>query len=199
MIAYGHAAAKTELSCFQSRERRVITKHNPKKRLTIGFGAVALPLCSALTVLLLITPILTLAVRALIEQSWQKIPAGLVIAAVGLSLSTTVVTALLTIILGTPLAFVLARKRFWGRRWLIVAVEWPIVLPPAVAGLALLITFGRRGLLGGVLDAVGVEAQQVDQEGPERDSDGQDDAPLDGDAHGCDPVTFSGSDRTTPG
>ncbi len=76
--------------------------------------------------------------------------------AIALSLRTTTVTAVLTIILGTPLAYVLARRRFPGWRALDTLVELPTVLPPAVAGVALLVAFGRQGLLGGWLAAIGL-------------------------------------------
>ena len=76
--------------------------------------------------------------------------------AIALSIFTTLITALLTLFLGTPLAYVLARFSFPLKRAIAVLVELPIVLPPAVAGLALLITFGRRGLLGGLLDSLDI-------------------------------------------
>src|SRR5207253_2763224 len=62
----------------------------------------------------------------------------------------------ITLLLGTPLAYIFARWRFPFRRLINVLVELPIVLPPAVAGLALLITFGRRGFLGPALAAIGI-------------------------------------------
>jgi molybdate transport system permease protein len=73
-----------------------------------------------------------------------------------LSIATTLCTAFLTVIFGTPLAYGFARWRFPLRRVLSLLIELPIVLPPAVAGLALLTTFGRRGLLGGLLSTMGV-------------------------------------------
>ena len=65
----------------------------------------------------------------------------------------------LTLIFGMPLALVLARRRFRGRhRCIDTLVDLPIVLPPAVAGLALLLTFGRRGNAGPALcHALGVQ------------------------------------------
>jgi molybdate transport system permease protein len=60
---------------------------------------------------------------------------------------TTVVAQLLVLLLGTPTAYMLARTRFAGRSLLVTLVELPLVLPPAVAGLGLLVTFGRTGLL----------------------------------------------------
>ena len=58
---------------------------------------------------------------------------------------------MITVVLGLPLAFVLARRQFRGKGWLEAVVDLPIVLPPSVAGLALLLVFGRRGLLGGAV------------------------------------------------
>jgi molybdate transport system permease protein len=76
--------------------------------------------------------------------------------ALTLSLLTTTVALGLTILLGTPLAYLLARRRFWGKKLVETLVDLPIVLPPAVAGLALLMAFGRRGLVGAQLDAWGL-------------------------------------------
>jgi molybdate transport system permease protein len=58
---------------------------------------------------------------------------------------------------GTPFAYVLARRRFAGRSALITLVEVPLVMPPAVAGLGLLVAFGRFGLLGHAVSALGID------------------------------------------
>ena len=79
-----------------------------------------------------------------------------VVAALGLSIATTSASLVLTVALGLPLALVLARGRSGWVRILEVVVDLPIVLPPAVAGLSLLLVFGRRGLLGGPLDVLGL-------------------------------------------
>lgn len=68
--------------------------------------------------------------------------------AILLSLRTTLAAVLLTVAFGTPVAFLLGRGRFWGRGLVQVLVEMPTVLPPAAAGLGLLLAFGRRGLVG---------------------------------------------------
>jgi molybdate transport system permease protein len=73
-----------------------------------------------------------------------------------LSLVTTACSLVLTIAIGLPLALVLARRRFRGKWLLETIVDLPIVLPPSVAGLALLLLLGRRGLLGAPLDALGI-------------------------------------------
>lgn len=76
--------------------------------------------------------------------------------AVRLSLWTSSVTVLLTFVLGTPVAYLLARPQFRCRNLLDTLIDLPTVLPPAVAGVALLMAFGRRGLVGGMLADWGV-------------------------------------------
>jgi molybdate transport system permease protein len=79
-----------------------------------------------------------------------------VLDAFALSLSSTAVSLVIVVVLGTPLAFVLARTTFRGKALAEALVDLPIVLPPSVAGLALLFAFGRRGLAGEGLDLVGL-------------------------------------------
>ena len=103
-------------------------------------------------------PVITLVVRSVIDGSLREIAgSSAVVAALALSLTTTAVSLVLTVIFGLPLAIVLARRSFRGK-WLVEAiVDLPIVLPPAVAGLALLLVFGRRGLLAGPMQAAGID------------------------------------------
>ena len=78
------------------------------------------------------------------------------VSALLLSLVTTAITLLLTLVLGTPAAYILARWSFPGKRLMNSLVDLPIVVPPAVAGVALLMAFGREGLFAPVLDALGL-------------------------------------------
>ncbi len=80
-----------------------------------------------------------------------------VIQALTLSLTTSLLATALAVVLGTPVAYLLARYRFWGRATLETLIELPMVLPPAVAGVALLMAFGRRGMVGGYLSSIGLE------------------------------------------
>ncbi|MGH2524474.1 MAG: ABC transporter permease [Anaerolineales bacterium] len=73
--------------------------------------------------------------------------------ALWLSLLTSTLSALVAMLTGTPLAYALARWPFRGRAWVELLIDLPVVLPPSVAGLALLMAFGRRGVFGGVLSA----------------------------------------------
>jgi molybdate transport system permease protein len=72
------------------------------------------------------------------------------------SLKTSLIAQALIVLFGTPTAYLLATRRFPGHAVAVTLVELPLVLPPAVAGIALLAAFGRLGLLGSTLDALGV-------------------------------------------
>jgi molybdate transport system permease protein len=76
--------------------------------------------------------------------------------ALSLSLVTSSITTIVAVVLGTPLAYILARSHAPQRAWVELILDLPIVLPPSVAGLALLIAFGRNGLLGPALSVFGI-------------------------------------------
>jgi molybdate transport system permease protein len=98
-----------------------------------------------------VLPLGALGWRSYQEQAWTLVSQDAVQQAARLSFKTTLISLGTILVLGTPLAYILARWSFRGRKLISVLIQLPIVLPPAVAGLALLITFGRRGLLGPVL------------------------------------------------
>ncbi|NKX50559.1 molybdate ABC transporter permease subunit [Arthrobacter deserti] len=77
--------------------------------------------------------------------------------ALGLSLRTAAASTFLCVVLGIPAALVLARARFPGQQLLRALILLPLVLPPVVGGIALLYTFGRRGLLGQSLEVLGIQ------------------------------------------
>ena len=72
------------------------------------------------------------------------------------SIKTSAIAHVLVLAVGTPASYLLATRRFPGRGLLLSLIALPLVLPPAVAGIALFAAFGRAGLLGGTLDALGV-------------------------------------------
>jgi molybdate transport system permease protein len=111
---------------------------------------------AALALALLVLPLVALAVRA----PWAELPELLarteILQALGLSLGTALVSTLIALVLGVPLALVLVRSVAWPsvpRRVLRALVTVPLVLPPVVGGVALLLLLGRRGLIGQHLDA----------------------------------------------
>jgi molybdate transport system permease protein len=97
-------------------------------------------------------PLLALFLRATPVALMANLQAEQVQQAVLLSIGTTLATTLITIVFGTPLAYALARRCFARQRWIDTLIDLPTVLPPAVAGVALLMAFGRRGILGSYLD-----------------------------------------------
>jgi len=112
---------------------------------------------SAFTFLLLATPVAVLFLRGLATQAWLRLPEpSLILSAALLSFASTAVVVVLVALLGSPLAYVLSRYEFRAKRFLSLFIELPIVMPPAVAGLALLLTFGRRGAIGGLLAEAGI-------------------------------------------
>ena len=111
---------------------------------------------STIAVLFLAIPQIALLIRGIESRGWEGLPNSGITEALFLSLTTTALSSLLTIVIGTPLAYVLGRWRFTGRSLIVTLVELPIVLPPTVAGLALLITAGRKGLFGPLLASFGI-------------------------------------------
>jgi molybdate transport system permease protein len=107
--------------------------------------------------LFLLLPCLSLLSRVPASEFIESIANPQVTQAILLSGLTTGVTTLITILAGTPVAFLLARRRFAGKTVLDTLIDLPVLLPPSVAGIALLMAFGRRGALGGVLSAAGIE------------------------------------------
>jgi molybdate transport system permease protein len=94
-----------------------------------------------------------------------RVPPGDLVRALGtdvardalrVTLVTTLAAQALVLLVGTPAAYLLATRRFRGRHLVLTLVELPLVLPPAVAGIGLLAAFGRVGLLGDELGALGL-------------------------------------------
>jgi molybdate transport system permease protein len=106
---------------------------------------------------LLALPLLALVLKTPPAAVWAALGHPDTIAAINLSLRTSALSVVIVVLSGTPLAYLLARKRPRFAPLLEVLVDLPTVLPPAVAGLALLMAFGRRGLFGPWLDAVGIQ------------------------------------------
>lgn len=111
---------------------------------------------SLLLLALLALPVFALVWRAGTDGMFRFISQPSAIAALRLSLQTSAISVVIAMITGTPLAFVLARRKFTGKAFLELIIDLPIVLPPSVAGIALLIAFGRQGLFGGWLSALGI-------------------------------------------
>jgi molybdate transport system permease protein len=101
-------------------------------------------------------PILALFLRAVDANFLVYVLSEQALNALRLSLTTSLITVGITIFFGTPLAYILARWKFPSKSYLELLVDLPIVLPPSVAGIALLIAFGRLGLFGPILNILGI-------------------------------------------
>ncbi|MDQ4003299.1 MAG: ABC transporter permease [Actinomycetota bacterium] len=122
-------------------------------RLASGFAVAALALLSGFISL----PILSLVIWTVNEGSWREMASPVALDALLLSAQTTAITMGIIFVIGTPAAFVLARAEFPGKRLVNALIDIPAVLPPSAAGIALLLAFGRVGLLGEHLQVLGIQ------------------------------------------
>ena len=121
--------------------------------LATGFAVGALALLAGFVSL----PLLSLVIWTVNERAWAAMASPEAVDALLLSAKTTAVTLAVLILVGTPAAYVLARTEFRGKRLINSLVDIPVVLPPSAAGIALLLAFGRLGLLGEHLRVFGIE------------------------------------------
>ncbi|MCC7469063.1 MAG: molybdate ABC transporter permease subunit [Burkholderiaceae bacterium] len=119
--------------------------------LTIGAGVLI-----TLLVVFIITPILGLFFRITFEQFLASLSDPVVWNALILSLVTASISTLVIILVGTPVAWINARHQYPGREIVDTLIDLPLVLPPTVAGLALLLAFGRMGLIGSIFYDYGI-------------------------------------------
>jgi len=107
---------------------------------------------AVLVLVYLLLPLLAVVLRGASIETIRALGDPLVIAALRLTGLTTALVVLAAIVFGTPLAYYLARTDFRGKAIVETLVELPIALPPVIAGVGLLMAFGRRGLFGPVLE-----------------------------------------------
>jgi molybdate transport system permease protein len=130
------------------------TRHRHRRRMrwsTIGIILASIPMLA-----FLIIPIIALILRVDPTAIGANLANEETTQAIWLSITTTATSTMLGLLFGTPLAYLMARHRFRGRNILDTLIDLPMVLPPSVAGIALLIAFGRRGMIGAWLDDAGI-------------------------------------------
>ncbi len=121
-----------------------------------AFGLV-LAVTAALALAFLLLPVLAIFLRIPPGDLVGQLGNRAAVDALLVTLKTSAVANALILLVGTPAAYALATRRFRGRALVVTALELPLVLPPAVAGIGLIAAFGRFGLLGGTLSALGLE------------------------------------------
>ena len=119
------------------------------------FGVV-LALATALALSFLLLPILAIFVDIPPGQLVDGMNDPAAIDALLVTLKTTLIANAVILLVGTPAAYLIGSHSFRAKPFLVTAVELPLVLPPAVAGIGLLAAFGRFGLLGETLDVLGI-------------------------------------------
>ncbi len=119
-------------------------------------GTAAAAVAGALFLTLLTLPLLSLLIRTPPADLVHRLSSPIVVQALRLSVVTTTASTMAVLILGLPIVYLLAMQEFPGKRFLEVVIDLPMVLPPTVAGVGLLLAFGRAGLAGRVLSALGV-------------------------------------------
>ena len=104
----------------------------------------------------LVLPLLAIFLRVPLGGLLSQFGSGVAVDALLVTLETNAIAQALILLVGTPTAYLIGTSRFHGRALAITLIELPLVLPPAVAGLALLAAFGQRGLLGDTFEVLGI-------------------------------------------
>ncbi|MEP6909778.1 MAG: ABC transporter permease [Actinomycetota bacterium] len=118
--------------------------------------ALAVTIATGVALMFLVLPILAIFLRVPVGDLIGALGNGAARDALVVSLKTSAIAHAAVLVFGTPTAYLLARRRFPGRGAVLTLFELPLVLPPAVAGIGLLAAFGRFGLLGDELRALGI-------------------------------------------
>jgi molybdate transport system permease protein len=127
-----------------------------QRRIVRGVLATLFFLAIAIAMAFLVLPVVAIFTHVPLGRLLHEFSNPIVTDALIVSLKTIVVAQIAILLLGTPTAYFLASRRFVGRPLVVTFVELPIVLPPAVAGIGLIVAFGRVGLLGSTFDALGI-------------------------------------------
>jgi molybdate transport system permease protein len=117
---------------------------------------IVLVLATLLSLAFLLIPVAAIFLESPLDELVAQLDEPVVVDALTVTLKTNAIAFGLTLLVGTPAAYLLATRRFPGRNLVLTAVELPLVLPPAVAGIGLLAAFGRFGLLGDTFSAFGI-------------------------------------------
>lgn len=130
-----------------------IRQNLPSIRLRVGepWKVAALPLLMFIAI-----PLLCLLARTSVSSLLTNLNDQQVVQAVSLSLVTTLISTAVTLVFGTPVAILLTRRKWRFFRVIDTLIDLPTVLPPSVAGVALLLAFGRNGLFGSFFSSLGV-------------------------------------------
>jgi len=132
-----------ETIAIPSRTREVALKAGLALLLTLAMTFIALP-------------VVALFLKSPLDTILRTLHDPVVMDALRLSLMTSTLTTLIVVLMGTPVAYVSARFHYFGKDMADSLIDLPVIMPPAVAGIALLMAFGRMGIVGQHLNALGI-------------------------------------------
>jgi molybdate transport system permease protein len=119
--------------------------------LKVGLAAMLI-----LAIAFIALPVAALFLKSPLDTTLASLHDPMVIDALRLSLTTSALTTMTVVVIGTPIAYVNARFRYFGKEVADSLIDLPVIMPPAVAGIALLMAFGRMGILGHYLNGFGI-------------------------------------------
>lgn len=155
------ASNQADISRFGKRSlaELVDQKHEPiglpsRSREVALKAVLAFLLILAMTFIAL--PVIALFLKSPLDTTFRSLHDPVVIDALRLSLMTSTVTTIVVVVMGTPIAYVSARFHYFGKELADSLIDLPVIMPPAVAGIALLMAFGRMGIVGQYMNAFGI-------------------------------------------
>jgi molybdate transport system permease protein len=117
----------------------------------------ALLFATGVALLFLLLPIVSVFLRVPLSDLLSALASSAALDAIRVTAETIAVAMAVILVFGTPAAYWISSRHGVARDVVVTLVELPLVLPPAVAGIGLLVAFGRAGLLGGTVDALGID------------------------------------------
>ncbi|MDQ1262492.1 MAG: Molybdate transporter permease subunit [Euryarchaeota archaeon] len=138
---------------FSSREHEILSISDRVKDISLKTGVAAL---LVLTMAFIALPVIALFLKSPLDKTLGSLYDPMVLDALRLSLTTSTLTTIVVVIMGTPIAYVSARFHYFGKELADSLIDLPVIMPPAVAGIALLVAFGRMGIVGHYLNAFGI-------------------------------------------
>jgi molybdate transport system permease protein len=147
------ASAAARHGAFAAAPRHGFVAATPGR----GTFAALLTICLAVTLTFLTLPIVAIFLDSSPADLIESLGEPGALDALWLSLRTTAISIAIILLVGTPAAYLLATRSFRGKAFVVTLVELPLVLPPAVAGIALLAAVGEGGILGGAVESTGIQ------------------------------------------
>ena len=138
---------------LSNREQEIFGISDRVKEVSLKAG---LALLLTLAMAFIALPLVALFLKSPLDTILKSLHDPMVIDALSLSLTTSTMTTITVVIMGTPIAYVSARFNYFGKELANSLIDLPVIMPPAVAGIALLVAFGRMGIVGHYLNAFGI-------------------------------------------